>query len=432
MRVGRSDHYRDNAPGSKNLAAEAHAVVRTGKALLTTGADSYEVRQSMELVAAALGLDWIQSQVTLSEVTVTLFRGPRFRTQVGQVHSVGVNAHKLASIGRMVHSLEKGMAPQDIEDRLNTIDARRLLYSAPGNAGLAALACGAFAFLANCGWVEVSAVLVAAFGGQWGRQVLVRRRVNQYVATLAASLLTAFVYVGIIAALRPALPDGWAHEAGYVAAVLYLVPGFPLVTSALDMAKTDFTAGLSRLAYAATLLISASGGLMAVSWLVSLRPVPLPEPAFPVLALWLLQALASFIGVAGFSMMFNAKLRCGLIAGVIGMVANLVRLGLLEAGFPHWAAALLTAFVVGVGSSIASGRWHTSYLAMAVPAALIMVPGVAAFRALVHFSEGETTEMVANASAAAFAIMGMAIGLAAARTVTDRRWMFDRRHPLDV
>ncbi|MDR0505147.1 MAG: threonine/serine exporter family protein [Bifidobacteriaceae bacterium] len=424
----RSHHYRDGSPGSKNLAAEAHAVVRTGKALMTTGADSYQVRTSMELVAAAIGLDWIQSQVTLSEVTVTLFQGPRFRTQVGQVHFIGVNAHKLAAIGRMVHALTPGTSPQEVEQALDAIDAKKPLFTPPANAAVTAAACTAFAYLAGCGLVELAGVAVASFAGQWLRQVLGRRRFNQYVGTLAASLLTAFLYVGVVAAFGHAAGD---HEAAYVAALLYLVPGFPLVTSALDMAKTDFSAGLSRLAYAATLLLAASGGLMAVTWAVDLEPLPLTEPSLPTAIWWLLHAAASFIGVAGFSAMFNATWSCALRAGCIGLVANLLRLVLLHWAVSGWLTSLITALVIGLGATVVSGRWRTSYLAMAVPAALIMVPGVAAFRALIFFSKGATSDMVDNASVAVFQIVGMAIGLAAARTMTDRRWMFDRRQPLN-
>ena len=54
--------------------------------------------------------------------------------------------------------------------------------------------------------------------------------------------------------------------------MLFLVPGFPLVTGALDLAKLDFSAGVARTAYALMILISAGLSVWAVSWLVGLSP----------------------------------------------------------------------------------------------------------------------------------------------------------------
>ena len=72
---------------------------------------------------------------------------------------------------------------------------------------------------------------------------------------------------------------GVPHEAGYVSAVLFLIPGFPLVTGFLDLAKMDFSAGVARLTYAVMVLTSAALAVWALSLVVGLTPDPPTAPA---------------------------------------------------------------------------------------------------------------------------------------------------------
>jgi uncharacterized membrane protein YjjB (DUF3815 family) len=59
-----------------------------------------------------------------------------------------------------------------------------------------------------------------------------------------------------------------------------------------------------------------------------------------------------------------------------------------------------------------------------------MVPGAAAYRALIGFSEGNSQALLTNSSAAIFTLVGMAIGLSAARVLTERSWALDKRQAL--
>ncbi|MDR3070595.1 MAG: threonine/serine exporter family protein [Propionibacteriaceae bacterium] len=424
--------HHPHVPGGKNLAAESHAIVRMGKALLSAGAETYRVRLSMEQVAAALGIEWLQSQITLSEVTVTLFKGNRFRTQVGQVHSVGVNADKLSALEKLADTCRKGITPQEIEDALYEIDQRPRLVPPWMNALCASLACSAVAFLNNAWWVAITGVLVGSFLGQFLRVQLSRKSVNVYLTALAAALVAAFAYIGVTALLGGLVHDTSDIGPGYVAAVIFLAPGFPLVNAALDMLKTDMTAGMARLAYAALILASAAAALIAVTWIVGVQPNPLPPPPLDPFWWWFFSAIASWVGVAGWAVMFNTSFRGAAAAGFVGVFANLVRLLLLEFGTPAWLAATLSCFIIGLLAWFVSRPIDLAQVTIAVPAALIMVPGTHAFRALVEFSQasGDANVVLVNASAAIFTIMGMAIGLSSAKLLTDVKWIFDKRRPL--
>src|SRR5690606_11885031 len=125
--------------------------------------------------------------------------------------------------------------------------------------------------------------------------------------------------------------SGTSHQAGFVSAVLFLVPGFALVTGALDLAKLDFSAGVARTTYAVLILISAALSVWAVAWATNLSVDPIPPVTVPLLVHVLLRAAASALGVLGFALMFNSTMRMALGAAAIGMVANVIRLQLVDA-----------------------------------------------------------------------------------------------------
>src|SRR5690606_10470748 len=135
------------------------------------------------------------------------------------------------------------------------------------------------------------------------------RAVNQFAVTTAAAAVACLVYLGFVGLLDVVADAGRGHEAGYVSAVLFLVPGFALVTGALDLAKFDFSAGVAREVYALTVLLAAGLSVWAVAWVSGLSPDPTPPPDLPHLVMTGLQLLASGLGVLGFALLFNSPWR---------------------------------------------------------------------------------------------------------------------------
>ncbi len=419
--------HHPHAAGGEHLALEAHAIVRTGKALLSCGAETYRVRQSMGEVAVAIGIEWLQSHVTLSELTVTLFKGATFRTQVGNVHSVGVNADKMSELEEMTSQLTPGTTPAEVERHLDAIDAKEKLYAPWLQALMAAIACVAVAFLNNMWALGLIGVFAGSFLGQFLRAWFSRWHINVYVTTLAAALVAALCYMGVMSGITAATHSPTLYSAGLVAALIFIVPGFPLVNSLLDLVKTDTTAGLSRLAYAFMILASAAVALLVVTWIWRVDPEPLPGVGLPRWLWWVLALAASGIGVAGWAVMFNVGRRGALLAGVCGLVGNGVRLLLIDWRTPEWLAAAAACLIIGVLAAVLANASKLASVTLVVPAALIMAPGAPAFRALVYFSRGDTMSMMTNASLAVFTIVGMAIGLSLARILFDRNWILDKR-----
>ncbi|WP_028045611.1 threonine/serine exporter ThrE family protein [Cellulomonas sp. URHE0023] len=410
------------------LIRRSGVVLRVGRLSLSSGTGSYRVKASMGRVARALGIDRHEAHVTLTEITTTSHRGASFRTEVTEVRSVGINVDRLTALERLVGDLDAaGRATvEDVTAGLDRIADKPLLYPVALNALWAAIACAAFSFLNHGGVVEILGVFLGAFLGQALRRTMVHRGFNVFAVTMLCALVACLGYLAFVSLVEAVGDTGVPHEAGYISAVLFLIPGFPLVTGFLDLAKMDFSAGVARLTYAIMVLTSAALAVWALSLVVGLVPEPASAPVLGSGVLLALRFAASFVGVLGFALMFNSPWRIAFAAAVIGMVANVPRIYLNEAGTPPQVGAALAALAVGLITAVVAPRLDVPRITVYVPAVTIMVPGVLAYQAVFHISNGDTVEALASGVEAALVVASLAIGLAIARMLTDRTWAYER------
>lgn len=127
--------------------------------------------------------------------------------------------------------------------------------------------------------------------------------------------------------------------------MLFIIPGFPFITSGIDLAKLDMRSGMERLMYSLIIITVATMTAWILAMVLGLKPMPFLPLKF---ALWqwiILRLLASFGGVFGFSILFNSPIRLAAAAGVIGAVSNTFRLELIDlASFPPAVAAFARCF----------------------------------------------------------------------------------------
>jgi len=147
-----------------------------------------------------------------------------------------------------------------------------------------------------------------------------------------------------------------------------------------------------------------------------------------------LRALFAFVGVWGFSMMFNSPQRMCLVAATIGMITDTLRLELVDYGLAPEAGAFVGAMLAGLLAS----AWrsavrhrllppHLGYprICLTVPSIVIMVPGMYMYQAMFHLGQFETLLALDWAFRAFMVIICLPIGLAMARVITDKSWRYD-------
>lgn len=401
------------------MGVEADAVLRLGMLLMGAGTSGYRVLRGMKRAARALGFDRLDANVGVTQITCTFHRGVAFRTIVAQQHSPAVDASRIEALEDLTHNhVWPGMTADDLNAALDDIESHVVKrWSTWTVSAAAAIACAAFAVLNFFPAASVAVVALAAFCGQATRVGMQHRHIHQLGCIVAGGLVACLVF--FLASL--ALPS---FASGYVAAVLFLIPGFPLFSSLIDLARFDFDAGLSRLAYALTVIIAATFTVAMVSWATDLHPEPAAAVPHPT---WYLAALmASFLGIAGFAFLFNSSRRMVLVAATVGTVANMVRLGLLALDANAYFAAFVGGIVVGMFGAVAAHRAHLPRITTTVPASIIMIPGAAMFRSVYALNSGDMDQALSNAATAMMLVVSIGAGLVLARMLTDRAWVLGR------
>lgn len=407
-------------------------VLRLGRLMLAAGAGSYRVKSSMARAAAALGLDRHEASVTMTEIVTSSYSGHRFRTEATEVRRGGVNVARLERLRRIVHDLHAHQSAGDLNAKLDEVEAMHGLYPALVNALASGVACAGFCFLNSGGWPECLCVLLAASLGQFLRRLLLLRHYQHFLTWLICGTASAAAYMGLIEIMGASGVVSGNHQGGIISAILFLIPGFPMVTAMLDLVRQDFSSALSRSAYVVMVMASTGVAVWTVThafhWQVEATSASAPTGA----ALYALRLLCSFVAAYGFAILFNAPARACLLSAVIGALANTGRLLLIdELGMPWQLAVGLTALAIGLMAQLFVARASHSRVALSVPAVVIMIPGVPFYRAVSALNEHGSDPTVAvdvameNLVEVFFVITAIGVGLALARILTDRNWRHD-------
>ncbi|WP_454117980.1 threonine/serine ThrE exporter family protein [Microbacterium lacticum] len=402
--------------------ARTDVVMRLGALMLGAGASSARVRDSMERAAHAVGIDELHTRVGMTDIVATTSRGGMFRTRVAEIRRPAVDAERLTSLKRLTGELAPHTSPVELQRRLDAIEARPRRYPEIVRVLGAGLACAAFALLNNGGWQEFVAVGVAAGLGQFVRLRLGRLRTNEFLVVFVSATAALLVYLAAAALLAAAGVPGGQHDTALTSAVLYLVPGFPLVTGALDLARLDLNAGISRVVYATLVLLATGTAVWGIGTLFHATVTQTGTPLFDEPLLSVVRLVAGFVGVLGFAVLFDTPIAIALAAAGLGAIANVGRLAMVDAGTTAPLAAACAALVVGFGAFLFGDRLRAARVTLTVPAVLIMVPGAAAYRAITGVISGDTLAAIQNGFTAVFVVVALAIGLTVARILTEREW----------
>ncbi|MCF2706946.1 threonine/serine exporter family protein [Arcanobacterium haemolyticum] len=399
--------------------------------LLSAGASSFRVKDGMARLAKAVGIEEHHAQVTYTEITTTAYANGTFRTELAEQRAMGVDAARIDQLNYFVKTLPERMLVEQAEAELDKIASHGPLYSPLVSSLASGFACAGFCFLNKGGIVECFAVLIAAFFGQRLRKFLMKRRVNHFGVWLLCGVAAVSIYILLVWAMHQA---GWidaTHSGGSVSAVLFLVPGFPLVTSILDLIRQDFSAGISRGVYVAMLLIASAAAVWGTTAVFHWSVLPVDD-TYHVSGLILLglRALTTFVAAYGFAMLFNAPQKACALAALIGLVINTGRLTAQDFGFPWLAAVGCAALAAGLLADLFSTYTKYSRVTLSVPAVVVMIPGVPLYRAGTAISNGEVGDALSQVVTVILVIASIGVGLAVARMATDRNWLMDSLHPV--
>lgn len=237
-------------------------VMRVGTLMLRSGTISFRVEQSMQRIAHALGVERLDAYVTLTGIIASIHCGSQHYTQMGRIKTLGTDMNRVSLVESLTRTIDRPTPPKTIVAALDAIEQHRPLYPRSLIVLSIALACGAFALLGGGQLVEFIGATLGAGVGQAIRFKLIDRKLNPIpITVLCAAIATLLCYFTTFA-LESVGHSTPTPQYGFQASVLFLVPGVPLVTSALDLVRFDLVSGLSRLMYALLLLFSIAVGIL--------------------------------------------------------------------------------------------------------------------------------------------------------------------------
>lgn len=118
------------------------------------------------------------------------------------------------------------------------------------------ISCACLCMLAGGNWVDASFAFVGAAVGSAVRYVISKNRFNAFLSIIIASFITT-----MIVGMDTIWGLGASPELTLATAVLYLIPGVPLINSVIDLLEGYFSASVSRSMFAASCLLSIAVGM---------------------------------------------------------------------------------------------------------------------------------------------------------------------------
>lgn len=429
MRVRWEEFFKsddDTLAKNATIVEKGSLVGRIGIMMLGCGTGAWRVRDSMDTIARALGIT-CSADIGLVSIEYTCFGvDNQSYSQTLSLPSTGVNMTKLNEMEKFVRQFEAGHGHWtlgQIKTRLNEINGFKTVYPTWISGLAAGLACAGFIFLLGGGLPEVICAFFGAGVGNYIRAEMGKHKIT-LVAKIAVGVASAcLVYFLVFSLLRLLFNINYAHAYGYIGSMLFVIPGFPFITSGLDLSKLDMRSGLERMAYAILIILIATMAGWGMAMVLQLKPGNMPDLHLDVAILTVLRLIASMCGVFGFSIMFNSKPSMAMTAALIGAIANTTRLSLVDyAHYPAALAAFIGALIAGLLASFVRNKVGFPRIALTVPSIVIMVPGLYMYRGIFNFG-------ITNINIGAFwlvealmIVAALPLGLLGARILTDRKW----------
>ena len=410
-----------------SLTEKASIIGRVGIMLLSCGTGAWRVRSSMNTLAETMGIT-CTADIGLMSIEYTCFDGENGFTQSLCLTNTGVNTSKLNRLEHFIREFEiegKDMSGEKLHSLLDDIERIHGLYSPVTLGFAAALACCGFTFLLGGGPIEMFCAFAGAGIGNFLRCKLTKHHFTLFLCIVSSVSMACLVYAGFLKIGEILFSISIQHEAGYICAMLFIIPGFPFITSGIDLAKLDMRSGTERLAYSMIIVTVATMTAWILAMVLGLKPIPFLPLEF---ALWqwiVFRLLASFCGVLGFSIMFNSPIRLAAAAGIIGAISNTTRLELIDLlSLPPAAAAFIGAFFAGILASTLKGMAGYPRISITVPSIVIMVPGLYLYKGFYNLGIMNLTAAASWLASALLIILALPLGLIFARIITDKTFRY--------
>ncbi len=421
------------------LRRKLYLLLRVGKLLIESAADTNRVDRNMKRVAAFLGIpeDKLHIDIRWTMLIVNVSDETHSFSKFQKCEHHGVNMTTITEISRLSwRAIEQDYSIDRFEQELEDIASRPRNYQQYLVAIGAGFACGGFCKLFGCDWIAFLYASICAFLGFRARAKCFEFGINHYMSfAIAAFVATCLAYLTSLTGLS-ATPY---HP--LLACALFLVPGVPLINFVDDMIDNYLLVGMTRAANCMMILCSMTFGITMALGLSGLKDVSIDQK-FSELSMvphdgYIAYAIAAAIAALGFSMIFNVPRRVLWAIALGGLISVCTR---NFVNFDLHCGPVIGSFMGSMMVSliaIKAVHWfHVPNHVLTIPSVIPMIPGVLIYRfflGLIGVTKGSVNiiSTLTNGVNAVLIILVISIGVAIPNIFARRYIARDRRLQLE-
>lgn len=408
-----------------NLKEKATLVGRVGLMMLSVGTGAWRVRASMNKISRALNIV-CNADIGLLAIEFTCVENSESYTSALSLRTTGINTDKLNALEFFADEFGKRAEKYSVEQFhriLDKIQEMPMNYKAWNLMLASAIASCGFTFLLGGGIIEMILAFCGAGIGQFVRKKFIENHITLLANVTAGAAAACCTYVILFKLAELIFGISEVHQSGYICSMLFVIPGFPLITGGIDLAKLDLRSGIERIAYSVLIIAMATLTGWLTAMIFNFQPSDFAELKIDPYIKILFRMAASFFGVYGFSFLFNSTRKMAVTAGIIGMIANTLRLELIDfTNIPISAAAFIGAFSAGLFASLIKAKVGYPRITLTVPAIVIMVPGMFLYKGIYYIGLNDFDNGGMWLIKAILIITALPLGLIFARILTDKNF----------
>ena len=289
------------------LRRKLDLLLRTGKLLMESAADTNRIERNMKRVAAFMGIPeeklHIDIRWTMIMVNVSDERNSFSKFQKCEKH--GINMTTISQVSKLSwRAIEQDYSLDKYEEELEKIVRQPRNYTPYIVAVGAGFACGGFCKLFGGDWIAFLLTSICTFIGFRVRARCVEAGLNAYMGiALAAFICTCLAYASSFLGISdtPYLP--------LLACALFIVPGVPLINFVDDMIDNHLLVGITRAANTVMMVAAMTFGIAFALRLLVMNDVSI-DHKFSELSMvphdpYYVYAIAAAISAVGFSMIIS-------------------------------------------------------------------------------------------------------------------------------
>lgn len=369
------------------LNEKTELLLNVGKILIENGATNDKTIRILNRFADFMKISEknLSIQINQQIIFLKLFDGEKNILSFTKCNKTAVDFCIIDSITKISRQIKKNsLSLTDLKNFLRDIEEKPKIYSHWQIIFAVGLACGGFCCLFGGDFLEIICTIISAMAGKFAQIKLSQKKVNEFLTiTFAAFAATTVAYFLHPTSIMP-----------MIACALFLVPGVPIINTALNMLNKFFLnapAEISRIFF--IILSMTTGIIISVETFFEINQKhfwdfisferPLETNIF-------ILAAAAAICAIGFAIPLNMPKKFLYIVGILGASTVFTRYFLsfyLEVCVEY--TTLFASFFVGICSILISKKLDLVSSILVVPPLLPMIPGVLTYRFLFALMELE-------------------------------------------